>query len=267
MGSDESNQQGSSNQGVRSEQRVEYDSESKSPLLPEVHKSEREEPLSIDFTEFLEMNYHLFAISGLFGAIAIYLTTIGEELNQLDVLILNVGITSSLVLFILLTVQISMNLRKYTEDHSPIDIFHWKNFNIAAFLVLFYSLVGSVIVIILEFPQSLSLIMKGGSFILGIAIYINIAVYMFRKVGLRNNRFSVKVIVGLSTLAITGSGIILFSINKASNYKITSTLDSPGDKIDVFGILVTSISTLAITAIAALLVTSIGLIIRGYKSL
>lgn len=74
---------------------------------------------------FLKEYYHLFAVMGVFGALSIYLNTMSlKEIPATVNVMLHVGIVSSLVLFVLVSLIILFNALKYNSDKPiPLSLF------------------------------------------------------------------------------------------------------------------------------------------------
>lgn len=89
---------------------------------------------SSDFERFLEDNYRLFAIMGIFGAISIYLNRLLESVSRTPQLtisqtetIIKLGIVSSLILFVIVSLILAKNYFLIIYRHFPTDV-HFINY-------------------------------------------------------------------------------------------------------------------------------------------
>ncbi len=73
---------------------------------------------------FLKENYHLFVIIGVFGALSIYLNTMGIKTTPTVSTMLQIGIVSSLFLFVLVSGIIFFNaLKSHGDGPIPLSFF------------------------------------------------------------------------------------------------------------------------------------------------
>lgn len=103
-----------------------------------IYKIKNEVEFNIE--KFLEYNHKLFTALGLFGALSIYLNSISNEPSE----ILKLGIVSSLILFIIVSIKI---LTKAFEFHNYSTIFSSSKGNLKriVFIVPFFSLSISIL--------------------------------------------------------------------------------------------------------------------------
>lgn len=80
------------------------------------------EDMDFQIGGFLGEHYHLFATMGIFGAVSIYLNTMNlKDVAPAVSVMLQIGIVSSLVLFVLVSAIILFNALKYHND-KPIPL-------------------------------------------------------------------------------------------------------------------------------------------------
>lgn len=126
-------------------------------------KEKEDEEVFID--DFLKSNYYLFNILSVFGAIALFLTTIGEDLSLVSpvnnlAIILNMGIIGSLLLFVSICFLINI---KYAEFmglyHSQRSVFPTLTVVYATFLMLFDLVAITIAIYVSMFGHSLVLVL------------------------------------------------------------------------------------------------------------
>lgn len=106
--------------------------------------------------QFLNENTHLFTILGIFGAIAVYLGTIttGLSTRYVDVA-LDIGVFSSLSLFILVGAMICRKYHRKYSEFSDLPMFYPSKENVVPglisglSLVFFVALIGAVSVMVI----------------------------------------------------------------------------------------------------------------------
>lgn len=106
--------------------------------------------------QFLDENTHLFTILGIFGAIAVYLGRITTELStRYADIALDIGIFSSLSLFILIG---AMTYKRYSRNYSEfsdLPMFYLSKKNVVPGLILglslllFVALIGAVSIMVI----------------------------------------------------------------------------------------------------------------------
>lgn len=114
---------------------------------------------TFDMDMFLRNNYKLFAIMGIFGAVSIYLTTISLNLSSVNRNIVNIGVVSSLLIFLLIAINILENL--YNEaDFSKLHFVHeveHQQIKLTLFSTSLVLLVTIISYITLSLPRALTL--------------------------------------------------------------------------------------------------------------
>jgi hypothetical protein len=136
--------------------------------------SEDEEITGIlqSFDSFFEDNYYLFSILGVFGAIAIYLSTLSSDTDDSNQIIINFGIISSLLLFIIVgTIMDLKMLSEFDLRIRDIILLYPSDVPYMILFVPFNALLLSVLLITLYFPRATASIIGFFSFIFGMTIF------------------------------------------------------------------------------------------------
>lgn len=109
---------------------------------------------------FLNDNYRLFAIMGVFGALAIYLKNLSANGNQFPI---NIGIVACFILFMLVSLLI---LWKAIEEHSDVSLPNGslamiiERFNRFLFVIPFFTLVMAIAYyIVTAFPAPFAILL------------------------------------------------------------------------------------------------------------
>jgi len=117
---------------------------------------------------FFQRNSRLFTILGVFGAISVYLTQL-----ELDSRWRRLGIVSSLVIFLLVSVSIQSNIPPDSSNQRTFDFIInggiGESHGLLVFYVAFYSVILSIIGFILRFSDTIIFLLSFICFIIGIA--------------------------------------------------------------------------------------------------
>lgn len=117
---------------------------------------------------FLKENYQLFAIIGVFGALSIYLTNLSADG---DTFIIQIGITSSFILFILVSFVIFWKGREKLRDMSSPNVslkVIINNSKLVLFMVPFYLLIAAIAYYVMDaFSKPLEIVFGMVIFMLG----------------------------------------------------------------------------------------------------
>lgn len=113
-----------------------------------------EQPDKLTINEFLESNYHLFNVLSVFGAIALFLTTVQEAQTSIS---LNIGVVASLSLFLIICGIVNIRYVGYfLVDNIDRAIATGNMFVIhVSFILLFDTLSISILLYTSSFGQSL----------------------------------------------------------------------------------------------------------------
>ncbi|WP_336336873.1 hypothetical protein [Haloarcula brevis] len=126
-----------------------------------------DEKSEFELSCFLEEQSKLFTLLGVFGGVSLYLAQFPVEANDRW---LNVGIVSSLIIFILAAFSIRHRLRE-EFDSSLFDFIikpRRESFRVLTFVVPFYLLIISVLSVVFQYPAAGSLI--GQAFLVFVGI-------------------------------------------------------------------------------------------------
>lgn len=136
---------------------------------------------ALDLATFIEGNYRLFAVMGVFGSVAVYLSTISIDEVGVSKLVLNIGILASLAN--LVVVSGILNSRAY---HSITDaefnvlqiLFNPPNFSFTLFLLSFDVLAVTVIASAIRFSDASYIATKALAFFVGIWICMKLIFWL-----------------------------------------------------------------------------------------
>lgn len=119
---------------------------------------------------FLSANYPLFAIMGVFGALAIYLTRIKTDLDGVNPNLMKLGVVVSLVLFLLVSMAIYLEfIGKAMAEEGMLPA--GASPGLVVFFVPFTILVGTVVYVSTRFQAALFLLGQVIAFVLGWYVY------------------------------------------------------------------------------------------------
>ena len=114
-------------------------------------RKDKKENSNFQIDAFLKENYRLFAIIGVFGALSIYLTKLSADSNTLsadgDAFIIQIGIASSFILFILVSLVIFWKFHEELRDMSSPNVSLKTiiaNSKLVLFMVPFYLLIAAI---------------------------------------------------------------------------------------------------------------------------
>lgn len=129
------------------------------------------------FGIFLEKNYHLFVIIGIFGALSIYLNTMDLKTIPTVSAMLQIGIAASLFLFVLVSVLIFFNAFK-NHDGGPIPLSYFipptmgKLMRILFIAPLFLLVLVIIYFVYNTFPEASNVVFAAISLFIGIMVFL-----------------------------------------------------------------------------------------------
>jgi hypothetical protein len=153
---------------------------------------------------FLKENYRLFAIIGVFGALSIYLTKLSADSNTLsgdgDTFIVQIGIVSSFILFILVSLVIFWKFHEELRDMSSNNVSLKTiivNSKLVLFMVPFCLLIATIVYYVIDaLPKHFEIVFGMIMFMLG-------AIGSFGLLSMVDNKLKNTVIYILIALFLT----------------------------------------------------------------
>ncbi len=138
---------------------------------------------NFELDKFLKDNQHLFAIMGIFGAIAIYLITIERNSAYIGKNLLQFGIVASFILFILTSLIVFLKALERDAD-MPIpltfSILKKEDWKRIFFIIPFFMLIITMFAfIIINFLGPLMAILGLISYVFGMVVFFGIFTVMF----------------------------------------------------------------------------------------
>jgi hypothetical protein len=158
-------------------------------------RKDKKENSNFQIDAFLKENYELFAIMGVFGALSVYLTNLSADSNTLsatgDAFIIQIGIASSFILFILVSFVIFWKAREKIRDMSPPNVSLKTvidNSKLVLFTVPFYMLIAAIAYYVIDaFSKHLEIVF-------GMIIFMLGAISSFGFLSMMDNKVKSKVL-------------------------------------------------------------------------